>query len=188
MVQLGKKGARSEDDFGGAFDPPIPGRYHVVIEEVDESCEKYDAVIVDFTVKAGNKPDQEGKQLREFFSIKEKARDRLSRLAMCIGLLQPGEEKDVNFTEGVGRHLVIEVEAGTYEKDGETKNKVSISYAGMWSIGNKKVADVPKDAQALAASGQVKPKSSGERAEQATEAASVAAESSGADDDWGSLL
>lgn len=190
MVQVGRKDVKSEDDLGGSFDYPLPGRYHVVIDDVDESFEKHDSVLVDFRVLAGNKQDQEGKNFREYFSTKTKALDRLSRFAICVGLLKPGQEADVSFVDAIGKQLIVEVEENEYEKDGEKKKNIRISYAGMWSLGNPKVANVPRDAAALKASGQfaTEPPKKQDRAEQAEEAASDAAKSSGEDNDWGSLL
>jgi hypothetical protein len=143
---MGAKDVKSEDDISG-FQRPLPGRYHAVVKHVDETFEKFDKVIVDFEVLAGTVPDQQGRELSEFFSCTEKAIPRLQRLALCLGLLTPGEpDKDVEFTEAVGRDLVIEVEENNYtdKKTGKEVNGVRVGYLGMWSTGNEAVADVPK--------------------------------------------
>jgi len=148
MVVLGAEGAKSENDIGGNM--PDPGRYHVVITAVDESFDKYNSITVDFQVLTGNKPGQVDRTLTEYFSVSEKAIPRLKRLALCVGLLQPGEaEREIEFEQAVGRQLVIEVEENEYEKNGEKKKGRRISWVGMWSTGNKEVADVPKDVEAL---------------------------------------
>jgi len=145
MVRMGAKDVRSEDDISG-FQRPLPGRYHVVVKNVDESFEKFDKVIVDFEVLAGTVPNQEGRELPEFFSCTDKAIPRLQRLALCLGLLTPGEpDRDVEFADAVGRDLVIEVEENNYkDRSGKEVNGVRVGYLGMWSTGNEAVADVPK--------------------------------------------
>ena len=148
MVRIGANNVKSEDDISG-YQKPLPGRYHVVVKHVDESFERFDKIVVDFEVLAGTVPDQQGRELSEFFACTDKAIPRLQRLALCVGLLQPGEpEADVEFTDAVGRDLVIEVEAGEYEKvqDGKKvkKEKTALTYLGMWSTANEAVKDVPK--------------------------------------------
>ena len=145
MVRIGAQQAKSEDDISG-FQKPLPGRYNVVVKHVDESFEKFDKVVIDFEVLAGTVPDMEGREITEFFACTEKALPRLQRLALCLGLLQPGEaDKDVEFSEGVGRDLVIEVEENNYKtKEGKEVNSVRVGYLGMWSTGNEAVTDVPK--------------------------------------------
>ena len=153
MVRMGAQAVKSEDDISG-FQKPLPGRYHVVVKDVDESFEKFDKIGVEFEVLAGTVPDQAGRTLSEFFSCTEKSVPRLQRLALCVGLLQPGEaDKDVEFTEAIGHQLVIEVEDGEYEKEENgqkvKKKKTALSYLGMWRLGNAAVADVPKAADVM---------------------------------------
>ena len=145
MVRMGAKDVKSEDDISG-FQKPLPGRYHAVVKHVDESFEKFDKVLIDFEVLAGTVPGMEHRELTEFFACTDKAIPRLQRLALCLGLLTPGEpDRDVEFAEAVGRDLVIEVEENNYkDKSGKEVNGVRVGYLGMWSTGNKEVADVPK--------------------------------------------
>jgi hypothetical protein len=145
MVRIGAQQVKSEDDISG-FQRPLPGRYHVVVKHVDETFEKFDKVVVDFEVLAGTVPDQQGRELPEFFACTEKAIPRLQRLALCVGLFQPGEpDRDVEFADAVGRDLVIEVEENNYKyKTGKEVNTVRVGFLGMWSTGNEAVADVPK--------------------------------------------
>lgn len=154
MVKMGAKQVQSEDDIQGNA-RPLPGRYHAMIKHADDSFEKFDKVIVEFEVLAGTTPGQEGRTHTEFYSCTEKALPRLQRLALCIGLLQPGEEeKEVEFSEAEGKQLVIEVEENEYEKEDKEGNKktqkgVRLSFLGMWSLHNKAVSDVPKNRDAL---------------------------------------
>jgi hypothetical protein len=141
---MGAKDVKSEDDVSG-YQRPLPGRYHAVVKHVDESFEKFDKLIIDFEVLAGTVPDMQGRELSEFFAVTDKAIPRLQRLALCLGLLQPGEpDRDVEFADGVGRDLVIEIEENNYEKDGKKISGVRVGYLGMWSTNNAAVADVPK--------------------------------------------
>ena len=148
MVRIGAQQVKSEDDISG-YQKPLPGRYHVVVKHVDESFEKFDKIVIDFEVLAGTVPGMEGREVSEFFACSEKSLPRLQRLALCLGLLTPGEpDRDVEFSEGVGRDLVIEVEDSEYEKveDGKKvkKKKTALTYLGMWSTANEAVKDVPK--------------------------------------------
>lgn len=148
MVALGAQGIKSEDDVAG-FEKPKPGRYHVFVQDVEE--EKTNKVIVDFEILEGTVPDQKGRRVREYFATSEKALPRLQRLALVLGLLKPGApETDIVFTRGIRKQLVVEVEDNEYEKEGKTVKGVRIKYLGMWSLGNKEVADVPKDKDAIA--------------------------------------
>lgn len=185
MVSLGAKNIQNEDDVQG--NPrPLPGRYHAIVKHVDESMEKFDKVIVEFEVLAGTTPGQDGRVVSEFFAVTEKAVPRLQRLAIVLGLLRPGEaERDVSFVDGENRQLVIEVEENKYtNKDGKEVNSVRVGYLGFWSLNNKAVDDVPKDAVAL------KLLDGGDRipAGAATAATAAPAKSGGdGDDKWADL-
>lgn len=145
MVMLGATNVQSEDDIQGNA-RPLPGRYHAIVKEVDESMEKVDKIIIEFEVLAGTTPGQEGRVVTEYFAVTEKAISRLTRLALVLGLLNPGEEeRDVAFSDAIGRDLVIEVEPNEYtNKEGKEVKTVRVTYLGFWSTGNEAVADVPK--------------------------------------------
>ncbi len=142
-VSLSAKGAKSESDVAGG-QKPVKGRYLAMVKAVDETMDKKDQVNVDFEVLAGNVPDQRGRILTEYFSVSEKALPRLTRLALCLNLLQPDQVADVSFAAGVGRVLFIEVEDHSYDKDGKKVETVRVSFGGMWSLGNPDVADLHK--------------------------------------------
>jgi len=192
---MGAKQVQSEDDIQGNA-RPLPGRYHVIVKHADDSFEKFDKVIVEFEVLAGTTPGQEGRLITEFFATSEKALPRLQRLALCLGLLAPGEEeKEVEFAEAEGRQLVIEVEDNEYEKKDEDGNKktvkgVRVGFLGMWSLNNKAVSDVPKNRDALklmedasVGVGQSAAKSTTNE----TAATATAAASGGSGDKWADL-
>jgi hypothetical protein len=74
-----------------------------------------------------------------------------ARLAMACGILLPGEKKEVDWDQAIGRELIVEftnerkeVEEGgkkIWKETGYTK----IDWFSFWSIGNPAVANVPKD-------------------------------------------
>ncbi len=161
MVKIGSQNVKSEDDVQG--DPkPVPGRYHAVVKgvqfmmkdsdgklvEVDEDMAE--KIIFQFEALAGTVPGQAGREIQEYFALTEKALPRLQRLALCVGLLSPGEaEKEIHFSQAIGRQLVIEVEENQYtNRNGQEVKSVRVGYMGLWSLGNAAVADVPKDAEA----------------------------------------
>lgn len=161
MVMLNAEMAKSEDDFSGNA-RPLPGRYHVAIIHAEEKGSKKKGtpglelefkVIVnglapDNTVTSG----QADRTIPLFLSFiggddskTQTCINRVIRLALCCGVLRPGEAKEPDWSEALGRELVIEVENQEYESDGKTRNGSQISFLGFWSLGNKEVANVPKD-------------------------------------------
>lgn len=158
MVVLGAGGAQSEDDISG-FNNPLPGRYHVVVNSVDESFNEVDKIVMEFAVLKGTVPGQETKTIREYFSV-QGANDkktagcliRLQRLALVLGLLLPKEkEKEISFEDGLGRQLVVDVVENRYtDRSGNEKVGVRVDYLGFWSVWNPTVQDVPFDEAARA--------------------------------------
>lgn len=140
-LSLSAKGAKSENDVGTGR--PSKGRHLMMLKLVDETMDKKDQVIIDFESLASNVPDQRGKTITEYFHVTPKALPRLTRLALCIGLLQPDEEKDISFMPGVGRVLIVDVEDHKYKKEGDTEmtETVRVAYSGLYSLGNPDVAE-----------------------------------------------
>jgi hypothetical protein len=195
-ISFGAEDVKSEDDIAGNA-RPVPGRYHAVVKDVKfqiktpekvievEEDEPFEKVVVTFEALKGTVPGQENRELPEYFATSERAIERLRRLAIVLELLKPGEkEKQIRFSEAVGRQLVIEVEDNEYEKAGKTIKSVRVAYLGFWSVGNKEVADVPKDENALKlASGGGRQEPSQEGSQEAAPAAA----SSASDDKWADL-
>lgn len=168
MVMLNARGAngpKTEDDFGSGKSRPAPGRYHCCISAAEEKASKAKAtpgLEVEFEMICdGLGPDgktrtsgQAGKKIPLFMAyISEKGDDatntcieRVTRLALCCGLMQPGEEKEPDWEQAIGRELVVEIEESKYtDKNGAEKTGAQVSFSGFWSLGNKAVASVPKD-------------------------------------------
>lgn len=189
-LDLDVQDVQSEKDFGGQFNQPKPGRYHVIVKEVDESYQTYqNKVVIEFEVKAGTVPGQEGRTLREFFATSEKALPRLKRLAIILGLLKGGQKKEVNFVDGIGRQLVIDVEEHQYDdREGKKVDTVRVGFFGTYKPDDADVKDVPKDPDVLAywdkdPAKQTPVTVSGPQ----TEAAHASAEPAPGDDEWGDL-
>lgn len=151
MPRLDARNTESENDVQGT-PRPKPGHYHAAIHHWDESFRIAPNVIfVDFQILEGTTPEQKGTVLTERFATTDKAIPRLLRMCLAAGVVKPGEELDRDLTdEAPGHQLVIEVTPRTYEnKQGQQVETVQCSYMGFWSINNKEVANVPKNAGAL---------------------------------------
>lgn len=162
---LNAESVHSEDDLSGNA-RPIPARYHGVINHAEEKGSKKKGtpgLDLEFqTICDGLLPDgktktsgQANRTIPLFLSFiggnEEKTQyciNRVMRLAICCGVLRPGESKEPDWSEAVGRELVIEVVPGEeYEDDkgAMRPGRPEISFMGFWSLGNKEVANVPKD-------------------------------------------
>lgn len=139
-------GVKSIDELTG-INEPKDGRYHVVVQSVDDSLQKHtEAIVMEFQVLKGTMPGQEGKVHKEFFSTKDAAADRLSRAAIALGLIKPGDpEMEIQFSQAIGRQVIIEVKESEYQG----KKYMRMTFMGIWPIGHKEVNDVPLDREAL---------------------------------------
>lgn len=178
MVMLNAQTVQSEDDISGKS-RPVPGKYHVAVNHAEEKASKKKAtpgleiefqVICDGLAPDGKTPTngQAGKTIPLFLSYiggddakTKTCLDRVCRLALCCGVLRPGEAREPDWSEAFGRELVIEIEEQQYDgPDGTVKTGSQVSFLGFWSLGNKAVANVPKDTSspgmlALAKAGEV---------------------------------
>lgn len=164
MVMLNAENAKSEDDFSGNA-RPLPGRYHAVINHAEEKSSKKKGtpgLELEFQVLAdGIAPDgktktsgQANRTIPLFLSYvgsddakTQTCINRVCRLALACGVLNPGEAKEPDWNEAIGRELVIEVENQKYtDNAGAEKEGSQVSFMGFWSLGNKEVANVPRDA------------------------------------------
>ena len=214
MVVLGSEGVKTEDDVQGNV-KPAPGRYHVSIDdvmflqwdeenrknhEVEEADGMADKIRIKFSVLAGTVPGQEGREIEDNFFLTDKAIARLQRLALCVGLLQPGEaQREVHFSQAAGRQLVIECEEHSYtpKNKSEPVKTVRIGFMGMWSLGNNAVSDVPKNQQAMqmapqggatqAPAAQQQAAAPAQQPAQATARQQPAQQPAAGDDKWGGL-
>lgn len=144
-MRMNSTGVKNENDLHG-FRSPQPGRYHVVVKNVDESFTKGDWVSVEFEVLAGTIPGQEGLTHTENMFLRDGSpTDQHVRFAIVAGILQPGVEADVNLQHAVGRQLIIGLDKRKSKKE-EGKEYTNIADYGMamWSLTNPETADVPR--------------------------------------------
>jgi hypothetical protein len=143
MVSVNASGVQSIDQLGS--DLPLPGRYHAIVKAISDKKEKYpDTIITEFGILNGTNPGQEGKSIRVFFGTTESwMLERLTRFFMAVGLISPGEKKDIDPYKAVGRQLLIEVEDKENKKEKNMYRQVSNN--GMWQIGHPKHTDIPTD-------------------------------------------
>jgi len=155
MVLLSAENAKSEDDFAGR-ERPAPGKYHVIVNHAEEKGSKKKGtpgLEVEFQILAGDTDGQLGKTIPLFLSYiggddgkSKTCIDRVTRLALCVGVLHAGEAREPDWQEAIGRELVIEVEAQEYpDANGQMKMGAQVSFMGFWSLGNQAVATVPRD-------------------------------------------
>jgi len=110
-------------------------------------------------ISGGTKVENQCGMTRKEFYVAEgktqettdKAMMNLTRLAMAVGLLQPGQTADVEWSDGIGRELFIEFtpERKEVEENGKKEWKetgyVKVDWFAFWSLGNKAMAGVPSD-------------------------------------------
>ncbi len=161
MPILDARSAGSEDDFHGK-PRPVPGRYHAAInaaEEIQSKLKATPGLKIEFQIIADGLPpsgkgctsDQSGKTipltLYYVGGDEEKTATCLShvaRLAMAAGVLLPGESREVDWNEAIGRELIIEIGEELFGDKREKKGSC-VTYMGFWSLGNKAVKNVPRD-------------------------------------------
>lgn len=143
---INTQGTNSVDELDTGFSEPKPGKYHVIVNDVDDSQSKFDAIIVDFQVLDGTVPGQDGKTKRVFFNVdNDRGMERLTRFAMAAGLVAPNEKREVHFSDAVNRQLIVEF--STYvPKEGKNKGQpqLGLAFGGIWPLDHPDVSDVPR--------------------------------------------
>jgi len=147
--------------LGTGSSNPEPGRYHVAVQDVDDTFERsHNSIMIEFQVLAP--AAAMGKEFREYIYWQDppeiRSVERLSRILWACGLLEPGVERDLNPRDAIGCQLVCEVEANEYEKDGKKKKTVQLrrDNGGSWPIGHDlaKDVDIHRAAQPVAKKAQ----------------------------------
>jgi hypothetical protein len=76
----------------------------------------------------------------------EKCQQVLLRIALAAGSIKPGERKELDANDLLGRELVIEVRTKKKtSKSGQEYDGTELAMYGYWSLGNEEVDFVPKD-------------------------------------------
>lgn len=69
-----------------------------------------------------------------------------TRLALCAGIIRPGERKEPDWSEAIGREMIIEVKASEYTgTDGSKRQGSEVEFLSFWMLNNPAVASVPRD-------------------------------------------
>jgi hypothetical protein len=161
MAFLDASDVQNENDLHGQARTK-PGRYHVVVNHAEEKGSKKKGspgIETEFQVLCeGLDPTgkltvgQLNSTIRMFLNLTGSDADKTQTclrnallLALATGVMKPGEKKEPNWEEAIGRELVIQVVPDEYEKDGVKVPSSEVKMFGYWSLGNEQVADVPKD-------------------------------------------
>jgi len=118
-----------------------PGTYHVRVTGWDDSFERFDKIVATFDILAGTTPEQEGRQHIEYFAVSEKAMPRLVMVTIAAGAIKPGEVKDVQPGDMLGRELFIVLDK---QKAKDGKVYTNITWDGFYSMDHPDMASVPQ--------------------------------------------
>jgi hypothetical protein len=141
-------------EFGfEGFDPenpndrPQPGKYHILIQGVDES-DPSKSIAVDYEILSGTVKGMEGKTNREYLSRSAKSEKRLALFVLATKLTtteqmidakRTGKRLALDLTQAEGRQICVEL---VKSKDGQF---VNWSFAGIWALDAPEAKDIPKN-------------------------------------------
>ena len=150
-------------EFGGNdfdhFDPEnpddriLPGKYHLMIQAVDDSRDEY--LAVDYEVLAGTVAGQEGKTGRERLYRSAKASKRIAMFLLAAKLTSlealiesknSGKKLVINMREAEGRQMCAELVKSE-------KGFINWSFQGIWAVDDDQAKDIPKNSGLLAEAG-----------------------------------
>jgi hypothetical protein len=160
MVRVGASAVKTTDDLQG-FDQVKPGRYHVMVNAVDDSFEKSDkSIIVDFEILAGTNPSEVNKTIKEYIAVSDEAVKRPVKFALATGLMQEsdlGKDLDIDFQKAINRQCVVDVEEHefTSNRTGKQVKGSRISFLGFHKLGSEDAKGVPLDAEAVKMAGGI---------------------------------
>jgi hypothetical protein len=142
------------------------GRYHALLEEIKRVSDMTSYFKLRFKLLAGTNPAGVGHTFQEKLFLTEKAKPRLRGIAARMGLLTTancGERVTINWGDAVGKEFVIEIVDHEFDgKNGKVKT-TQLSYAGIWTLDDERVREVPRHkGQPATASKSKKPKSTGD--------------------------
>lgn len=154
-------GAKKESDLGQVN--VAPGKYHAKIKQVSfAKMGEYTTLRVVFKILAGTEESMIGKIHTENFFINDNNMERLKLIAVRIGLVTEAEldrKIRVQWKVAEGRQVVILIDSRKFHnnKTNREETRSQITYDGIWSVTDERVADVPKDAEYLSYAGLVAP-------------------------------
>jgi len=130
-----------ENNEGQGVQPQV-GMYHaLILQAAEKNIKDRMTLVVKFHIVEGTVPGQSGAEYTEFFSMTEKAKIRIVRLAVECGIMKTGEVKEINPAEFMYKQLIINLKADTYKGQAGVK----LDFLGMWRMTHEKVSSVPRD-------------------------------------------
>ncbi len=162
-----KAGKYNADNFEGS-DNPLPGWYHVVVQDCEETIlvsgqektkgEEYPVVKVDVEILAGKPAEQEGKKDDEALFLEGKDEGKaVGMFAVAVGLVtvkqlkaaqQSGEDIDIDWSEAIGRQLCMELIPDKKQADKGYPGCVRCN-CRYYAVDDPAVKDIPKNLSEL---------------------------------------
>lgn len=141
-MKFSMKDVKGEEDVRGGSRVDAEGLYHVVVTSVDDSQDKFEAVIVEMKVLAGTDESQVGRGYTEWFYLSEAAIKRLKLFALVTKAAAPGGSFDPS--DLLGKQCIIECKRSEYTKAGETRVSYKVGWDGFFRLDDAKVEHVPR--------------------------------------------
>jgi hypothetical protein len=143
------------DEIGGK-DRIVAGKYHFLVESVDEEGGKNGAMRVEFQVLRGTTPSQESKIFamdfkKEFDKWSQK---KLAAFAIAARLrtkeqldqMKAERKGSVEWTEAVGRSLCMDI---TADETGQYAGLPKLNFDSIWRPDDKRASQIPLHAATL---------------------------------------
>lgn len=144
-MKLEMNDVKSEQDVRHVHRVDAEGLFHVIVTAVDDSQDKYEAVIVDMKILAGTDGSQVARNYREYFFTSESATPRLKLFGLVTGAARPGQVFEV--MDLIGKQAIIEIKKGdpyVDKQSGEKKVSFQTGWGTFWRLDDEKVAHVPR--------------------------------------------
>ena len=151
---------KSESDVSGRAKPEA-GTYLMIVEHVDSSQEKHDAIMADVKVLSGDPENQKGRSLRHMMFLDDEGdyTEQHLRFALATGVIKPGEvSESPDWSMAEGKLIIAGVEKVKNKKDDAIYTNISNYGMDIWSIDNPDAPEIPLDEKAVAIARGGKPK------------------------------
>jgi hypothetical protein len=160
-VRLNYGDVRTEEDLEKST-RALPGKAHAVLTGVKEHAKKEDpsklSLQLEFTILTGeNGEEDRGKVVRTFLGLGKNNMNQIRLFALRLGLVDRGvvgndQDCDLGIEDWENRvnaHVVIEVEVPKKKLPTDSEPWPTLRYNGIYDVMDPRVADVPKDLDAL---------------------------------------
>lgn len=149
------------DSVGAGQFVDRPGWYHAICEKVEhkDDGQKSPSYAFTFRVLAGKPDGQKGATITDHLYLTPKTRDRQVLFAKRLGLIgnqHAGKAVSIDWDNAIGRQVAIQVVEEEIERNGQKsgEKRCKLAFNGIHTLDDPKVKDVPRDAAAVAATGQ----------------------------------